>query len=134
VQALWSDSCGTLHKADERVDQVRSSGTFRAEDRQQQTEKEKKAAVHGMIEMLTQNARPGVGRGQGLPGTGRGGPVKSGVSHVTGMPVKGKQIGPDMIQPVRDKGGCIGYDNDKLMVRRIHRRVLLSLRGRGLRP
>ncbi len=53
------------------------------------TEKEKKAAFHGMIEMLAQNARPGAGRGQGLPGASRGGPPKSGDSHVTGMPVKG---------------------------------------------
>ena len=32
------------------------------------TEKKKKATVHGMIEMLAQNARPGAGRGQGFPG------------------------------------------------------------------
>ena len=38
------------------------------------TEKEQKAVVHGMIEMIAQNARPGAGRGQGLPGAGRGGP------------------------------------------------------------
>jgi hypothetical protein len=48
-------------------------------------------------------------RGQGLPGAGRGGPPKSGGSHVAGMPVKGKQISPDMIQAVRDEGGCIGH-------------------------
>ncbi len=75
------------------------------------TEKDKKTAVHGMIEMLAQNERPGVGRGQGLPGAGRGGPSKSGGNHVVGMPVKGKQIGPDMIQAVRDEGGCIGHAN-----------------------
>jgi hypothetical protein len=67
------------------------------------TEKDKKSVVHGMIEMLAQNVRPvfgcgdsGDGRGQGLPGDGRGGPPKSGVSHVAGIPVKGKKIGPDM--------------------------------------
>jgi hypothetical protein len=27
------------------------------------------------------------------------------------MPVKGKQIGPDMIQAVRDEGGCIEHTN-----------------------
>jgi hypothetical protein len=73
------------------------------------TKKEQKEAVHGMIEMLAQNARPGAGRGQGLPGAGRGGPSKSGGSHVEGMPVKGKQISPDMIQVVRDEGGYIGH-------------------------
>jgi hypothetical protein len=75
------------------------------------TEKEKKATVHGMIEMLAQNTRPGAGRGQELPGAGGGGPPKSGGSHVAGMPVKGKQIGQDMIQAVRDEGGCIGHAN-----------------------
>ncbi len=75
------------------------------------TEKDKKATVHGMIEMLAQNARPGVGRVQELPGAGRVGPPKSGDNHVEGMPVKGNQIGPDMIQAVRDEGGCIGHTN-----------------------
>ncbi len=75
------------------------------------TEKEKKTAVHGMIEMLAQNVRPGAGRGQGFQGASRGGPPKSGGSHVAGMPVKGKQISPDMIQAVRDEGGCIGHAN-----------------------
>jgi hypothetical protein len=32
LKALRSDSCGTLHKADELEDKVRSSDTFRAED------------------------------------------------------------------------------------------------------
>jgi hypothetical protein len=53
----------------------------------------------------------GAGRGQGLPGAGRGGPSKSGDNHVAGMPMKGKQIGPDMIQTVRDEDGCIGHAN-----------------------
>jgi hypothetical protein len=75
------------------------------------TEKEQKADVHGMIEMLAQNARPGAGRDHGLPGAGRGGPPKSGGSHVAGIPVKGKQISPDVIQAVRDEGGCIGHAN-----------------------
>ncbi len=53
------------------------------------------------------------GRVQGLSGAGRGGPPKSGDNHVTGMSVKGKQIGPDMIQAVRDEGGCIGHTHGK---------------------
>ena len=36
MQALRSDSYGTLHKAGERADKVRSVGTFRAEDHQLQ--------------------------------------------------------------------------------------------------
>jgi hypothetical protein len=46
------------------------------------TEKEKKAVVHGMIEMLSQNARPVLGRG--VPGAGRdkGLPDSDDVVHV----------------------------------------------------
>ncbi len=51
-----------------------------------------------------------------VPGAGRVGPSKSVGNHVAGMPVKGNQIGPNMIQTVRDEGGCIGYDNDNYRI------------------
>jgi hypothetical protein len=82
------------------------------------TEKDQQSAIDGMLGMLTQNARPesghrgtGAGKRQELSGVGRGGPSKSGGNHVAGMSLKGKQIGPDMIQPVRDEGGFIGHAN-----------------------
>ena len=36
IQVLWADSYGTLHKAVELADKVRSGGTFRGEDHQLQ--------------------------------------------------------------------------------------------------
>ncbi len=51
-----------------------------------------------------------------LPGPGRVGPSKSVGNHVAGMPVKGNQIGPYIIQTVRDEGGCIGHANDNCRI------------------